>query len=96
MNERLLQFIWQFRYYSRQPLQLPGGELLEIIHPGQYNTNQGPDFLEAKVRIGDALWVGHVELHVKTSDWYKHAHHHDHQILHIKNVLHLLVEVKKR
>ncbi len=77
MNERLLQFIWQFRYYSRQPLQLSGGEELEVIHPGLYNTNQGPDFLEAKIRIGKTLWVGHVELHVKTSDWYKHAHQHD-------------------
>lgn len=77
MNERLLQFIWQFRYYSRQPLQLTGGEELEIIHPGLYNTNQGPDFLEAKVRIDKTLWVGHIELHVKTSDWYKHAHQND-------------------
>lgn len=77
MNERLLQFIWQFRYYNRQPLQLANGDHFEIVHPGLHNTNQGPDFLEAKIRIGGTLWVGHVELHVTTSDWYKHAHQHD-------------------
>ena len=77
MNERLLQFIWQFRYFGRQQLQLAGGESFEIIHPGRFNTNQGPDFLEAKIRIGKTLWAGHVELHLKTSDWYKHAHQYD-------------------
>lgn len=77
MNERLLQFIWQFRYFSRQLLQLTNGENFQVIHPGLFNTNQGPDFLNAKIRIGQALWAGHVELHIKTSDWYKHAHQHD-------------------
>jgi hypothetical protein len=77
MNERLLQFIWQFRYFNRQPLQLTDGEHFQVIYPGVYNTNQGPDFLNAKIRIGNTLWAGHVELHVKTSDWYRHAHQHD-------------------
>jgi len=77
MNERLLQFIWQFRYFNPQLLQLTNGEHFEIIYPGLFNTNQGPDFLNAKIRIGNAMWAGHVELHIKTSDWYKHAHQHD-------------------
>jgi hypothetical protein len=77
MNERLLQFIWQFRYFNRHTLQLTNGEHLQVIYPGLFNTNQGPDFLDAKIRIGKTLWAGHVELHIKTSDWYKHAHQHD-------------------
>ena len=87
MNERLLQFIWQFRYFSRQLLQLTNGESFQVIYPGLYNTNQGPDFLGAKIRIGKTLWVGHVELHVKTSDWFRHAHqldkNYDNVILHV-------------
>ena len=87
MNERLLQFIWQFRHFGRQSLQLVNGENFEIIHPGRLNTNQGPDFLEAKIRIGKTVWFGHVELHVKTSDWYKHAHqfdrNYDNVVLHV-------------
>lgn len=77
MNERLLQFIWQFRYFNRHLLTLTNGENFHIIYPGVYNTNQGPDFLNAKIRIGKTIWAGHVELHIKTSDWYKHAHQHD-------------------
>lgn len=77
MNERLLQFIWQFRYFNRQLLQLTNGENFQVIYPGLLNTNQGPDFLGAKIRVGKTVWAGHVELHIKTSDWYKHAHQHD-------------------
>lgn len=87
MTERLLQFIWQFQYFNKHQLQLPGGEPFEIIHPGSLNTNQGPDFLAASIRIGNATIVGPVELHIKTSDWYRHAHQHDHNydkvILHV-------------
>jgi hypothetical protein len=87
MNERLLQFIWQFRYFNRQTLQLTNGENFHVIYPGLFNTNQGPDFLNAKIRIGNAVWAGHVELHVKTTDWYKHAHqqdrNYDNVILHV-------------
>lgn len=87
MTERLLQFIWQFQYFNNKHLELPGGEHFDIIHPGQLNTNQGPDFLAAKIKIGDALIIGPVELHIQTSGWYKHAHqldhHYDKVILHV-------------
>jgi hypothetical protein len=77
MTERLLQFIWQFQYFNRQHLQFTTGEDFEIVYPGTLNTNQGPDFLAAKIRIGHAVLVGPVELHTKTSEWYKHAHQLD-------------------
>lgn len=77
MTERLLQFIWQFQYFNKGELATLQGENLQIIFPGQYNSNQGPDFLEAKIRIGNTTWAGNVELHFKTSDWEKHNHHRD-------------------
>ncbi|MBI5858036.1 MAG: DUF2851 family protein [Sphingobacteriales bacterium] len=77
MTERLLQFIWQFQYYNKGELTTTAGEIIQVIFPGQYNTNQGPDFLDAKIRIGKTTWVGTVELHLKTSDWNKHNHHGD-------------------
>jgi len=77
MTERLLQFIWQFQYFNKGELTTLQGERLLITSPGQYNTNQGPDFLEAKIRIGNTTWAGNVELHFKTSDWEKHKHHQD-------------------
>jgi len=74
MTERLLQFIWQFQYFNALALTDVDGEPLAILHPGTLNTNQGPDFSEAKVKVGNTLLVGNVELHLKTSDWDSHQH----------------------
>lgn len=77
MTERLLQFIWQFQYFNKGELQTTAGEPIEIIFPGTYNTNQGPDFSEAKIKIGKTTWAGNVELHLLSSDWTRHRHQHD-------------------
>lgn len=77
MQERLLQFIWQFRYFNHNQLLLTNGVKLELLHPGTLNHNQGPDFQQATLRIDGILWVGQVELHIRSSDWFAHAHHHD-------------------
>lgn len=77
MNERLLQFIWQYQYFSMTELQTTAGDPVKIMHQGQLNTNQGPDFFNAKIRISSTTWAGHVELHILASDWDKHKHQHD-------------------
>lgn len=77
MTERLLQFIWQFQYFNKSELSAISGENVQIIFPGQYNTNQGPDFTDAKIKIENTVWAGTVELHIKTSDWNRHEHQHD-------------------
>jgi|SRR6218665_226715 len=87
MTERLLQFIWQFQYFNRTDLLTADGERVSVFSPGTYNTNQGPDFLNARIRIGRVIWSGSVELHLHTSDWNKHAHendpHYNNVILHV-------------
>ncbi len=87
MTERLLQYIWQFQYYNKGELSTAAGEPLQILFPGQYNTNQGPDFSDAKIKIGTTTWAGTVELHINTSDWKKHNHQQDNNynnvILHV-------------
>lgn len=77
MTEKLLQFIWQFRYFNTRSLHSTASEPLQIIRSGTYNTNQGPDFLDARIRIGNTIWAGSVELHVKSSDWILHRHSGD-------------------
>lgn len=77
MTERLLQYIWQFQYFNKGDLQTTDGEPVQVLFAGQYNTNQGPDFTNAKIKIGTTTWAGTVELHIKTGDWYKHGHQHD-------------------
>jgi hypothetical protein len=77
MNEALLQFIWQYSIYDGAALRSAEGEPVTVIHPGQRNTNAGPDFLNARIKIGKTILAGHIELHVHTSDWLKHEHQHD-------------------
>lgn len=77
INERLLQFIWQFQHFNRSDLQTDTGEHLTIINPGRYNTHQGPDFLEAKVAIDKTILAGNIEIHINSSDWKKHNHESD-------------------
>lgn len=77
MTERLLQYIWQFQYFNKNDLITTAGEELLIIHPGIYNTHQGPDFNEGRIRIGENIWVGNIELHVDASDWHRHQHSND-------------------
>lgn len=90
LNERLLQFIWQFQYFNKGDLMTTTGESLQIIFPGLYNTNQGPDFSDAKILIGKTTWAGAVELHIKTSDWKKHRHDADSNYSNV--VLHVVWE----
>ncbi|MDR3713794.1 MAG: DUF2851 family protein [Puia sp.] len=77
MTERLLQFIWQFRYFNLHELRLETGEPLRVLFPGISNPDQGADFLDARIRIDTALLAGNIELHVKASDWTKHGHGED-------------------
>ena len=77
MNERLLQYIWQLQCYNRSSLVTEEDEPLQIIYPGVFNTNQGPDFLNAKIKIGTTTWAGSIELHINSSDWKNHKHDDD-------------------
>ena len=87
MNEKLLQYIWQYRYFNQNDLYLDSGERIQIIFAGLPNHNQGPDFLDARIKIESTLWIGHIEIHMHTSDWYKHVHdedsNYDNVILHV-------------
>lgn len=77
MNERLLQYIWQFQYFTIADLCTQQGEPVSILHPGTWNHNQGPDFLQAKIKVGNTVWAGNVELHIHSSDWNYHKHSDD-------------------
>ena len=77
MRESFLHFIWQFQKFDNISIQTADGQSVQIFAIGQYNTDAGPDFLNAKLLIGDITWYGHVEIHLKSSDWNKHQHQHD-------------------
>jgi len=77
MNEDILSFIWRFQYFATAALHTDEGSPLSILRTGHKNTNAGPDFSEARVIIEDFQWVGSVEIHVKSSDWFLHNHETD-------------------
>lgn len=87
MQEDLLHFIWKYKKLQLNNLITVTEEALSILDFGMHNMHEGPDFFNAKIRIGEQLWAGNVEIHIKSSDWYAHNHEvdkkYDNVILHV-------------
>lgn len=77
MKEDFLHYVWRFQKFNTHNLVLINGAALSIIKTGEPNINSGPDFFNSKVLIANQLWVGTVEIHLKSSDWYAHHHEQD-------------------
>ncbi|MEP6595545.1 MAG: DUF2851 family protein, partial [Ginsengibacter sp.] len=77
MKERLLQYIWQFQYFNKNELATANNEPLQVITAGSLNSNQGPDFLSAKLKVSNTIWAGNIEVHINSSDWNIHKHSAD-------------------
>ena len=76
MKEEFIYYLWENRLLSKD-LHTVDGEAVRVISVGNRNYDSGPDFLDTRVRIGTTLWVGHVEIHVNASDWFRHGHQND-------------------
>lgn len=85
--EQLLHYVWKHKLFPLTELSTTQGRRVEVIDPGLHNSNAGPDFFNAKVKIDGTLWVGNVEIHDKASDWVLHGHdkdeRYDNVILHV-------------
>jgi hypothetical protein len=77
MKEEFIHFLWQYRLFNSREIVTTNGEKLEIVHPGNANINSGPDFSAARIKLGDTMWAGNIEIHVNSSDWYRHKHQYD-------------------
>ena len=75
--EHLLHYVWKHKLFPLKILQTTKGLLVEIIDSGLQNPDAGPDFFNAKLKIDGTLWVGNIEIHTHSSDWYRHGHDHD-------------------
>lgn len=76
-KEELLHYIWKFGLYPSGSLETADGQRVEVIDPGMHNLHAGPDFFNAKVKIGAKVWAGDVEIHRSSDDWERHGHHTD-------------------
>ena len=85
MNEEFLSYLWSNQLFIAD--KISSGEKLSILRTGQQNTDSGPDFFNAMVKIGETTWAGNIEIHVRSSDWYRHHHEsdpaYDNIILHV-------------
>jgi hypothetical protein len=90
MQEDFLHHIWKFQKFSKTVLNTEEDEPIEIVQQGSHNLDSGPDFFNAQIRIGEQLWVGNVEIHLKSSDWY--AHHHESDPAYDNVILHVVFE----
>ncbi|MCD7936088.1 MAG: DUF2851 family protein [Tannerellaceae bacterium] len=75
--EQILHYVWKYRLHATTSLYTMDGFPVEIIDPGVPNPDAGPDFFNAKIRIGGTLWAGSIEMHTSSSDWYTHNHNVD-------------------
>lgn len=76
MKEEFIYYLWENRLLSKN-IQTVDGDSIYVVSFGNRNYDSGPDFLDARIRIGGTLWCGHVEIHVNASDWFRHGHQND-------------------
>lgn len=87
MKEDFLHHVWRFKCFDVNQLFTTSGEVIQLLHTGDYLQTEGPDFFNAQLVIGSQKWAGMVEIHLKSSDWYAHHHekdaNYDNVILHV-------------
>ncbi|MBQ9296463.1 MAG: DUF2851 family protein [Paludibacteraceae bacterium] len=87
MPEILLHYIWEHCLWAGYTQQTTDGRRVEILSVGEHNRDAGPDYSHARIVIDGREWVGNIEIHVASSDWYRHRHHldkaYDNIILHV-------------
>ncbi len=87
MKEDFLHYVWQHQYFDKTDLRTTAGEEITVLKPGQRNADAGPDFLNARLRLGEVEWNGAVEIHLRASDWARHNHQtdakYDQVVLHV-------------
>lgn len=89
--EYMLHYAWQHRIFPLGQLYTEDGKEIDIISVGRHNLDAGPDFIGAQLKIEGMTWVGNVEIHLRSSDWYRH--HHDEDVAYDNVILHVVSDV---
>lgn len=90
MKEEFLHYLWKYSLYDADSLLDNDGKRITVIHPGEYNRDSGPDFFNSRLLIGDTVWAGNVEIHIRSSHFDLHGHQHDPAFNNV--ILHVVAE----
>lgn len=93
MTESFIHYVWQLQYFRKDDFKIPSGEQVQVFHPGTRNSDAGPDFSNARIKIGELEWRGSIEIHIKASGWNDHKHSTDEA--YEKVILHVVWENDK-
>ena len=97
--EQLIHYVWKHKLFPLVGLKTTKGQDVEVIDPGLHNHDAGSDFFNAKVKIGGTMWVGNVEIHDRSSDWFLHRHDRDvaynNVILHVAEAIDVDVKTQQ-
>ncbi len=93
MTEDFLHYVWKYKALNLAELKTLEGESIQVIKTGEHNRDAGPDFFNARIKIGNTTWAGNIEIHLKSSDWQKHFHNNNGNYNNL--ILHLVYENDK-
>lgn len=92
LQERFLYHIWDEGHLIAE-LRTCSGKELRIKYQGHFNTNRGPDFINATLEMDSVACCGDVEIHLEAMDWLRHHHNEDHYYNNV--ILHVVYEKKQ-
>jgi hypothetical protein len=90
ISEKLLHHVWKYKLLRKDTFTSINNEDISILHVGEHNHDAGPDFFNCKIKLDTQIWIGNMEIHVKTSDWIKHKHEKDEAYNNV--ILHVVYE----
>lgn len=85
-----MQYVWKHRLWRSEDMVTNTGKKVRVVDPGLLNTDAGPDFFNAKIKIDGHMWVGNVEMHYRATDWKRH--HHDSDKAYDSVILHVVAK----
>lgn len=77
IDEHFVQTVWNEQRFFDFDLKSTDGRSIQVLKPGFWNSDEGPDFVHAELLIDGNLYAGDVEIHINSSGWYNHKHHLD-------------------
>lgn len=77
LPEKFLYEIWKNQSFEGK-LNNEEHEHIEVLNTGtENNVPDGPDFLNSKIKIGNFIYSGDIEIDIHYNDWKSHGHNYN-------------------